>query len=402
MAVVSEAAVSGEEASAEAAGADRRRHDVAQIIPSLTTCSEQVARAARRFGLLHPENDRKIKGATLISSTAAHFLLKIGLTISLATTAVSAALPSSAQSSPPAQAPPAAGVKTTSHRLPPAPPIKSKPQSNQKTFASPQEAVSALVIAARNNDENGLLLILGPDAADIVRWTDNPDDRKAEREQFAQRYDQMHRLVKEPDGETTLYVGAENWPLPIPLVQDNGAWFFETSLGKQEILYRRIGENELNTIDVLHAIVDAQKEYYSQSGVGDGTHAYAARFNSGQNARDGLYWASVNNDSPIGPYLARASYNRSDRRPLHGYFFRILTEQGANARGGAKSYIVNGKMTAGFAVVAFPAQYRVSGVKTFFVNQDGTVYERDLGPMTTELAAALKAYNPDSTWRKTP
>jgi hypothetical protein len=198
---------------------------------------------------------------------------------------------------------------------------------------------------------------------------------QVEREQFAQKYDQKHRLVREPDGETTLYVGAENWPLPIPLVQANGAWFFETSLGRQEILYRRIGENELNTIDVLHTIVEAQEEYYRQS-AGDGDHAYAAHFNSSKGAHDGLYWPSANNDSPLGPYLARASYNRSDRQPLHGYFFRILTEQGANARGGSRSYIANGKMTAGFAVVAFPAQYRVSGVKTFLVNQDGGLRTR--------------------------
>ena len=293
-------------------------------------------------------------------------------------------------------------AKTSARRSPTAPPINSKPQPNQKTFASPQEAASALSTAASNNDENALLLILGPDAVDIVQWTDKPEDRKAEREQFAQKYDQMHRLVKEPDGETTLYVGAENWPLPIPLVQANGAWFFETSLGRQEILYRRVGENEVNTIDVLHAIGDAQKEYFSRSADSDGTHAYATHFNSGKGAHDGLYWPSVNNDSPLGPYLARASYNRPDRQPLHGYFFRILTQQGANARGGSRSYIVNGKMTDGFAVVAFPAQYRVSGVKTFLVNQDSTVYERDLGPMTTELATAVKAYNPDSAWRKAP
>jgi hypothetical protein len=311
---------------------------------------------------------------------------------------------SAAQSPQPAQpfAQPASKAKTPARRLPTAPPIHSKPQTNQKTFASPQEAASALSTAASNNDENALLLILGADAVDIVQWTDKPEDRKTEREQFAQKYGQMHRLVKEPDGETTLYVGAENWPLPIPLVQANGAWFFETSLGRQEILYRRVGENELNTIDVLHAIVDAQKEYHSKSADSVGAHAYAAHFNSGKGAHDGLYWPSANNDSPLGPYLARASYNRSDRQPLHGYFFRILTEQGANARGGSRSYIVNGKMTGGFAVVAFPAQYRVSGVKTFLINQDSTVYECDFGPMTTELSTALKAYNPDSTWRKAP
>jgi hypothetical protein len=162
------------------------------------------------------------------------------------------------------------------------------PQPKQKTFSSPQEAAAALYSAARDNDEDTLLVILGPDAPDIIRWTDNPDDRKAEREQFAKKYDEMHRLVKEPDGETTLYVGVENWPLPIPLVQKNGAWYFDTSLGKREILYRRIGENELETIDVLRGVAEAEKEYYAQSPGGDGAHVYAARFDSNQGAHDGL------------------------------------------------------------------------------------------------------------------
>jgi hypothetical protein len=278
----------------------------------------------------------------------------------------------------------------------------AQPQPNQKTFPSPQEAASALYSAARSNDENALLAILGPDSRDIVLWTDNAEDRKAETDQFAKKYDQMHRLVKEPDGETTLYVGPENWPLPIPIVQVHGVWYFDTALGKQEIVYRRIGENEIETIDVLRAIVEAQKEYYSKAPPGDGAHVYAAQFDSSQGARDGLYWPSAANDSPLGPYLARASYSRSDRVPLHGYYFRILTAQGANASGGSKSYIANGKMTGGFAVVAFPAQYRASGVKTFIVNQDGIVYERDLGQMTTQLVATMKAYNPDSTWHKAP
>jgi hypothetical protein len=191
--------------------------------------------------------------------------------------------------------------------------------------------------------------------------------------------------------------------LPIPLVQKNGAWYFETSLGKREILYRRIGENELQTIDVLRAVVEAQKEYYAQSPSVDGAHVYAAQFESNQGAHDGLYWPSSGNspESPIGPYLARASYDRSDRVSLDGYYFRILTAQGPNAPGGAKSYMVNGKMTAGFAVIAFPAEYGSSGVKTFMVSQDGVVvYEKDLAPMTTQLAASIKAFNPDPSWHK--
>ncbi len=210
----------------------------------------------------------------------------------------------------------------------------------------------------------------------------------------------MHRLVKEPDGETTLYVGAGNWPLPIPIVEFRGSWYFDAALGRQEILYRRIGQNEVEAIDALHGIVDAQKEYYAQDPPRDGGHEYAAHFDSVQGSRNGLYWSSTNNDSPLGPYLARAGYDRSDRMPLHGYFYRILTAQGPGAPGGAKSYLANGKMTGGFAVVAFPAQYRVSGVKTFIVDQNGVVYERDLGAMTTEIASAMKDYNPTPAWRK--
>ena len=245
-----------------------------------------------------------------------------------------------------------------------------------------------------------MLLILGGDARDIVMWSENADERKTEADQFAKKYDQMHRLVKEPDGETTLYVGAENWPLPIPIVEFRGNWYFDAALGRQEILYRRIGQNEVETIDALHGIVDAQKEYYAQDPPRDGGHEYAAHFDSAQGSRNGLYWSSTNNDSPLGPYLARAGYDRSDRMPLHGYFYRILTAQGPNASGGAKSYLANGKMTGGFAIVAFPAEYRVSGVKTFIVDQNGVVYERDLGAMTTEIASGMKDYNPTPAWRK--
>jgi len=271
-----------------------------------------------------------------------------------------------------------------------------------KTFSSPEEAAAALVAAARNHDEDGMLVILGPDAKDVVVWTEDPGDRKADVDLFVEKYGQMHRLVKEPDNETTLYVGAENWPLPIPLVEKNGAWYFDSALGRQEILYRRIGENELETVDILHALVDAENEYAAQMADSTGVHEYARRFNSDQGRRDGLYWPGSRepDESPIGPYLAQASFNRSDRKPLHGYYFRILTEQGPKALGGARKYIVDGKMTAGFAFVAFPADYRSSAVMTFIVDQDGVIYEKDLGPMTTQLAKTMTAFDPDSTWTK--
>ncbi len=272
-----------------------------------------------------------------------------------------------------------------------------------KTFPSAEKAADALYAAAKNHDESSMLAILGPDARDIVVWTDSSADRNAQDDQFAQKYQQMHRLVKEPDNETTLYVGAENWPLPIPIVDRDGSWYFDCSLGRREILYRRIGENEMNTIDTLRGALDAENQYYANS-ADEGANAveeYAQHFTCSQGQHDGLFSPASGNDddsNAIGPYLAQASYERSDREPFDGYFFRVLTAQGPHARGGARNYIVNGKMTGGFAIVAFPAAYRSSGVKTFIVNQDGQIFEKDLGPGTAQLAAAMKTYDPDGTW----
>ena len=273
---------------------------------------------------------------------------------------------------------------------------QSSPQAKQKTYSSAQEATDALYAAARNRDENALMVILGPNAKDVVVWTDDPEARMTEIEDFAQRYGQMHRLVKEPDNETTLYVGAENWPLPIPLVEKNGMWYFDADLGRREIMFRRIGENEINTIATLHALADAQNDFYSQNS------EYANRLTSNPGKRDGLYWegAKSQDDCPIGPFLAQASFERSDRKPLHGYFFRVLTSQGSKAPGGARNYVVNGKLTGGFAFVAFPAEYRASGVESFLISANGEVYEKDLGPMTTQTAKSMMSFNPDSTWTK--
>jgi hypothetical protein len=272
----------------------------------------------------------------------------------------------------------------------------------QKTFSSPEEAAEALYSAAKKNDEDGMILILGPQANDIVVWSDDPQERKADVNLFAKKYEQMHRLVKEPDNEVTVYVGAENWPLPIPLVQKGGAWYFDSGLGRKEILYRRIGENELETVDVLRSLADAENDYFSQTADSNGVHEYARRFNSDSGNHNGLYWAgSTDADtSPVGTYMAQASYNRTDRKPLHGYYFRILTEQGPKAAGGARNYIVNGKMTGGFAFIAFPAEYRSSGVMTFIAGPNGVVYEKDLGPMTLQSAKAMTAFNPDETWTR--
>jgi len=274
-------------------------------------------------------------------------------------------------------------------------------QRGQKTFSSAEEASKALVTAAENNDEKAMLEILGPDGKDIVSSGDTVEDAE-DRANFARRYEQMHRLVKEPDGTTTLYIGAENWPTPIPLVSKGNAWYFDTDAGKKEILYRRVGRNEMSAIRVCEELVAAQKEYYAQQ------NQYAQKIYSDNGQRNGLYWkaAAGEPESPIGPLVAAAvaegyaGARETAPIPYRGYHYHILTRQGKNAPGGAKNYIVNGKMVEGFAFVAYPAQYRSSGVMTFVVDQDGVVHEKDLGKKTEVLAKAMKEFNPDSTWQK--
>jgi hypothetical protein len=226
-------------------------------------------------------------------------------------------------------------------------------------------------------------------------------------EDFIRRYDQMHRLVLESDSSATLYVGAENWPMPIPVVKNSsGAWYFDTEAGAKEILYRRVGRNENDAIEILHTFVDAQREYGSESHDGDATKHYALRFVSDDGKQNGLYWKTSDNEtpSPIGPLIVTATsegyaMKQGHSEPFHGYYYRILTKQGSAAKGGAKDYLTSGQLTRGFAFVAYPAEYRNSGVMTFIVNQDGIVYEKDLGQDTDKLAAAISEYNPDKTWR---
>ena len=276
-------------------------------------------------------------------------------------------------------------------------------QQGQKTFSSAEEATKALVTAAQNNDENALIEILGPDAKQIVSSGDETQDAE-NRAEFVQRYQEMHRLVKEPDGNTTLYAGAENWPMPIPLVNKGKSWYFDTAAGKKEILYRRVGRNEISTIRVCQQLVAAEKEYYS-------THdnEYARKFVSDEGKQDGLYWKVPDGQqpSPIGPLVASAvaegytpTHDGAPSTPYRGYFYRVLERQGANAPGGAKNYVVGDKMTGGFAFLAYPAEYRSSGVMTFVVAKDGMVYRKDLGPNTATIAKAMKSFNPDSTWKK--
>jgi hypothetical protein len=278
-------------------------------------------------------------------------------------------------------------------------------QSNEKTFASAGDAALALYNAAKASDGQTADAIFGSSAADILHTGDKVADENM-RTEFVTRYDQMHRVVLEPDGSVTLYVGADNWPFPISIVKNgNGSWYFDTASGKKEILYRRIGRNENDAIDILHSLVDSQRDYMAETHDGDKTKHYAAKFISTDGKQDGLYWKTADNDppSPIGPLLVSAAgegYNMQQGKAdaYHGYYYRILTKQGAAAKGGARDYMVNGELTKGFAFVAYPAEYRNSGVVTFMVNQDGVVYEKDLGADTAKIAGAMTEYNPDSSW----
>jgi hypothetical protein len=278
-------------------------------------------------------------------------------------------------------------------------------EHGQKTFSSAEAASNALVAAAESNDEKAMIEILGRDAKQIVYSGDEAEDGET-RANFVKRYHQMHRLVKEPDGTTVLYIGAENWPTPIPLVNKGKSWYYDTDAAKQEILYRRIGKNEMSTIHICQQLVAAEKEYSS-------AHGEYARILSDDGQQNGLYWKAGTGESlsPVGPLVAAAvvkSYANgqdggsqgSTPTPYRGYYFRALTGQGKNAGGGAKNYIVEGKMKGGFAFVAYPAEYRSSGVMTFLVSADGVVYEKDLGKRSDARAKGMKEYNPDSSWRK--
>jgi hypothetical protein len=275
-------------------------------------------------------------------------------------------------------------------------------QQGQKTFSSAEEASSALATAAQSNDEKAMLKILGPQGKRIVSSGDDEEDTQ-NRANFAQKYQEMHRLVREPDGTTTLYIGAENWPTPIPLVNKGGSWYFDTEAGKKEIPYRRVGRNEMSAISVCQELQAAEKEYHSTQ-----HDEYAQKIFSDVGQHNGLYWKAGDGEppSPIGPLVASAvaeGYAKEQGggpTPYRGYYFQILTRPGKASPGGSKSYIASGKMTEGFALLAYPAEYRSSGVMTFIVNEDGVVYQKDLGKKTDVLAKAMKEYNPDSSWQK--
>ena len=279
---------------------------------------------------------------------------------------------------------------------------------DQKTFASPDEAVKAMLEALKAEDVKVLSAIFGPGSEDLISSGDPVAD-KAERERFINLYQQKNRLEEASSTRAALYIGNEDWPFPIPVVKKDGVWLFDTDEGREEIIARRIGRNELSVIQVCLAYVDAQKEYAIKDRDGDGVLAYAQKFLSDPGKKNGLYWKAKEGDeqSPLGPLVGAAqekgySGKQSEGKPIpyHGYYYRILKAQGKNAKGGDYDYVVKGKMIGGFALVAYPAQYGSSGIMSFTVNHDGVVYEKDLGENTEKAALAMKLFNPDSTWEK--
>ena len=278
--------------------------------------------------------------------------------------------------------------------------------STQTTFKSPEEAAEALVAALKANDERRLVALFGPDGGTLISSGDATADQ-TDRAKFVASFEEAHKIELQGDAKAVLSVGKDDWPLPIPIVKRGDTWRFDVKKGKNELVNRRIGKNELYTIQVLLAMVDAQREYSSEDRNGDGRLEYAQRFRSQPGKTDGLFWPASQGqgESPLGSLAATASREgyKSEggkRTPYHGYYFKILTGQGKDAPGGAYSYLAQGHMIGGFAILAWPAKYGSSGIMTFIVNQDGVVYEKNLGPNTSAVAAKMSVFNPDAGWTK--
>jgi len=274
--------------------------------------------------------------------------------------------------------------------------------ADQKTFATPREAVKALMAAVESNNQDELIAIFGEDGKDLVSSGDDVQDKNS-RAGFLKSYKTKHAIVTEDANTRVLQVGAKNWELPIPIVLADGKWHFDTAAGKQELIYRRIGDNELGAIAVCRGVIASQLDYAAVGHDGLPAGIYAEKLRSDPGKHNGLYWEVAEGEapSPAGPFLAGAAeegYQKGD--PYHGYYYHGLKAQGPAAKGGAKSYVIDGQLKGGVGVVAYPAQYKSSGVMTFIINQDGVVYQKDLGPDTTELAKQITEYNPDSTWTK--
>ncbi len=278
-------------------------------------------------------------------------------------------------------------------------------EAKQKTFQSPEAAVAALVKATRENNTEELMTLFGPGSRPLVTSGDEIEDRYR-REQFVKAYGEKNRLETGVGGKVTLYIGNDDWPFPIPVVKAGNGWRFDTRAGRDEILSREIGENELSAIQVCLAIVDAQRDYADQMRDRTGQPEYAQKLESTAGARDGLYWEAAQGEtpSPLGPLVARAraeGYGQAiGMAPFHGYLYKIIKAQGAAAAGGAYEYVVNGKMIGGFALLASPAAYGSSGVNSFIVSHGGVAYKKDLGKNTAQSAASMTIFNPDKTWKK--
>jgi len=275
----------------------------------------------------------------------------------------------------------------------------------QRTFASPEEAVKAFVEALKSNDAKAVEAILGPGSRDLVSSGDPVADG-AVREKFLRRYGEKNKL-EVTETKAVLNLGNDDWPFAIPIAKKDALWRFDAKAGREEILARRIGQNELSAIQVCLAYVDAQREYVLKDRDADGLLEYAQKFGSDKGKKNGLYWQAKQDEeqSPLGSIAAAAQkqgYSKKGEKPqpFYGYYYRILTGQGKNAPGGAYDYMVKGNMIGGFALVAYPAKYASSGVMTFIVNYDGVVYQKDLGKNTEKAAQAMKLFNPDSTWKK--
>ncbi|WP_116809033.1 DUF2950 domain-containing protein [Steroidobacter cummioxidans] len=279
--------------------------------------------------------------------------------------------------------------------------------TSQQDFASSDDAVSALIAAARANDTSALVKVLGKDARPAIDSGDAVQDENA-RERFVRAYDAEHTLSGDPAGPRTLLVGSDEWPFPFPLVQSDGRWHFDSAAGTEEIVNRRIGANELATIQSCLAFVDAQREYYMRNPQRAALLQFAQRLVSTKGEKDGLYWPTTGNEppSPLGAAFARAQSEGyfengpSKGEPLRGYIYRLLTSQGPHAQGGAYSYLVGDQMIGGFALIAVPAEYGRSGVMTFIVNHDGVVYSKDLGPDTQKVAQDIQSFDPDPSWQR--
>ena len=280
---------------------------------------------------------------------------------------------------------------------------------SQKLFLSPEDAAKALTDAVNAKDKNVLDQIFGPSGKDL-RSGDEVQDA-AELIEFSKYLAEKSELIKENDSKVILHIGNESWPFPVPIVKYNDKWFFDTEAGKEETLNRRIGENELTAILVCRTYVKAQREYILKDWDGDGIVAYAQKLRSDKGKRNGLFWRSAPGEvlSPLGELVAqawhegykkdRAVFKEAEPSAFHGYYFRILTGQGKNVPGGSYSYIINGNMVGGFALAAFPSNWGKSGVMTFVVNQQGKVYEKNLGSDTAKSIQKMKLYNPDKTWK---